>query len=365
MAERFGVRLRACRREKGMTQQELADAIGVSNKTISRWESDGGYPDVPLLVPLARALGTTVDGLLDEEGPAVRPLTRADWQGMLSFAFGLGGGVLYFLLDSFMPSLLCYGVYLGCLAYGTYLQRNYARHSRWFLVGTAGLTLSVHLSLLISAALAWKLLAVVGTGKQILTVLEQEATLSRLFTLPVGVVAAVGVALTAVVQVLVWRYLKGKKGKFSCPFRIAVKLPAPVRLLPALIPLLLAGYWQYYRSGTLSPEQYTRQNQWFWLALAILTALGTALLWRFGKRKRDVPALWMMNLLCGTMALWKGEPQWAYNTVHGNLVAYREGLAPIYTALEQPSPLIWTASAVLAALWVLTLCLNLHKKEDT
>ena len=154
MAERFGARLRACRMEKGMTQQELADAIGVSNKTISRWESDGGYPDVPLLVPLARALGTTVDGLLDEEGPAVRPLTRADWQGMLSFAFGLGGGVLYFLLDSFMPSLLCYGVYLGCLAYGTYLQRNYARHSRWFLVGTAGLTLSVHLSLLISAALA-------------------------------------------------------------------------------------------------------------------------------------------------------------------------------------------------------------------
>ena len=40
MAERFGARLRACRREKGMTQQELADAIGVSNKTISRWESE-------------------------------------------------------------------------------------------------------------------------------------------------------------------------------------------------------------------------------------------------------------------------------------------------------------------------------------
>ena len=65
------------------------------------------------------------------------------------------------------------------------------------------------------------------------------------------------------------------------------------------------------------------------------------------------------------MALWKGEPQWAYNTMNGNVVAYREGLASIYTALEQPSPLIWTASAVLAALWVLTLCLNLHKKEDT
>ena len=40
----FAERLKRYRREKGMTQQELADELGVSNKTISRWESGGGTP---------------------------------------------------------------------------------------------------------------------------------------------------------------------------------------------------------------------------------------------------------------------------------------------------------------------------------
>ena len=75
----FGERLKQYRRAKGLTQQELADRLGVSNKTVSRWESEGGFPDVSLLVPLARALGVTVDDLLDEERP-VRSLERADWQ---------------------------------------------------------------------------------------------------------------------------------------------------------------------------------------------------------------------------------------------------------------------------------------------
>ena len=65
MEAEFSERLKRYRKEKNMTQQELADALGVSNKSISRWESSGGYPDVPLLVPLARALGVSVDDLLD------------------------------------------------------------------------------------------------------------------------------------------------------------------------------------------------------------------------------------------------------------------------------------------------------------
>ena len=42
----FAQRLKRYRRERGLTQQELADRIGVSNKSVSRWES-GSYPDVP------------------------------------------------------------------------------------------------------------------------------------------------------------------------------------------------------------------------------------------------------------------------------------------------------------------------------
>ena len=127
----FSERLKRLRKARGMTQQELADRLGVSNKSVSRWESGGGYPDVALLEPLARALGVTVDELLSNT-PAVPRLGAADWQNLLSFAFAIGGGVLYFLLDLFMPTLVCYLLYLGAMAYGVYLQNRYTYHSRWF-----------------------------------------------------------------------------------------------------------------------------------------------------------------------------------------------------------------------------------------
>lgn len=92
MEQGFSERLKRYRKERNLTQQQLADALRVSNKSVSRWESGGGYPDLPLLVPLAKTLGVTADDLLDEEKP-VRALTRADWQGLLSFAFALGGGL--------------------------------------------------------------------------------------------------------------------------------------------------------------------------------------------------------------------------------------------------------------------------------
>ena len=128
--QEFGSRLRQYRKDKKMTQQELADALGVSNKSVSRWES-GGYPDVALLGPLAAALGVTVDDLLGTRGP-VRTLTKADWQSLLSFAFTLGGGILFFALCLFTPVSLAYLLYIAAMAYGIYLQRHYAYRSAWF-----------------------------------------------------------------------------------------------------------------------------------------------------------------------------------------------------------------------------------------
>lgn len=126
----FSERLKTFRKQKGLTQQQLADLLNISNKSVSRWESEGGYPDIELLPPLAKALGVTVDELLSDT--PVRRLSAFDWQNMLSFGFAVGGGVLFFLLKLFTPTLLCYAIYLGIMGYGVYLQSRYTYRSDWF-----------------------------------------------------------------------------------------------------------------------------------------------------------------------------------------------------------------------------------------
>lgn len=55
------------RKEKSLTQQELADLIGVSNKTISKWECGKGMPEVSLMLPLCEKLEISVNELLSGE----------------------------------------------------------------------------------------------------------------------------------------------------------------------------------------------------------------------------------------------------------------------------------------------------------
>ena len=60
----FGQRLKTLRREANLSQAELADAIGVSVHSVSKWECDSNMPDASLLVPLSVVLGVTTDCLL-------------------------------------------------------------------------------------------------------------------------------------------------------------------------------------------------------------------------------------------------------------------------------------------------------------
>lgn len=68
-----GSYLAALRKGAGMTQQEVADRLGVSNKTVSKWESGGGFPDIAILPALAELYGVTADDLL--AGETVRQST--------------------------------------------------------------------------------------------------------------------------------------------------------------------------------------------------------------------------------------------------------------------------------------------------
>lgn len=55
------------RKSKGYTQRQLADILGISDKTISKWECGNGFPDVSLLLPLCKELGISVNELLTGE----------------------------------------------------------------------------------------------------------------------------------------------------------------------------------------------------------------------------------------------------------------------------------------------------------
>ena len=62
-----GATIRQLREARSMTQAELAERIGVSSKTVSKWETAKGLPDISLLQPLSQALGISVMELMNGE----------------------------------------------------------------------------------------------------------------------------------------------------------------------------------------------------------------------------------------------------------------------------------------------------------
>ena len=62
-----GATIKQLRDSRKLTQAELAEKIGVSSKTVSKWETAKGLPDITLLQPLAEALGISVIELMSGE----------------------------------------------------------------------------------------------------------------------------------------------------------------------------------------------------------------------------------------------------------------------------------------------------------
>lgn len=65
--QKFGVFIAACRKEKNMTQADLAAKLQVTDKAVSRWERGVGFPDINTLEPLADALDISVLELIRSE----------------------------------------------------------------------------------------------------------------------------------------------------------------------------------------------------------------------------------------------------------------------------------------------------------
>ncbi|GKI13799.1 hypothetical protein CE91St44_02840 [Oscillospiraceae bacterium] len=99
----LGETIRELRREKSLSQEQLAERTGLSRQTIYKWESGQAAPDLENLKTLAGALGTTVSRLLGEAPPPSRPdpqdpldkgarMVKKHWRkgGYVLMAYGAG-----------------------------------------------------------------------------------------------------------------------------------------------------------------------------------------------------------------------------------------------------------------------------------
>ena len=65
--KRIGAFIARCRKEKNLTQMQLAELLGITNQAVSKWENGRGMPEVSLLQPLCKALGISLNELFSGE----------------------------------------------------------------------------------------------------------------------------------------------------------------------------------------------------------------------------------------------------------------------------------------------------------
>lgn len=165
----------AALRKPGMTQQEAADQLGVSNKTVSKWENGAGLPDITVLPALAELYGVTADDILagetlrgrpaEAQGPARRRLlllrlrTRFD----LCFIGSLALGVLAAFRVAYV-SLAAWPLSVGLLWIGYVLAVHPARYGDISL--DAKIWENLYRKLLAASAVQWwALLRLVRLGQ--------------------------------------------------------------------------------------------------------------------------------------------------------------------------------------------------------
>lgn len=133
-----GKKIALCRREAGMSQEALAEAMGISRQAVSRWETGEALPETAKIIQLARLFGVSCDYLLLDEAEkkeAGIPRNRGDFplaadpaaerRRRFRMAFGVAMSILGTLLAS------------GTLIYAAYWSVNTDWwYTRWGRFGT-------------------------------------------------------------------------------------------------------------------------------------------------------------------------------------------------------------------------------------
>lgn len=75
----IGSKLKKARNEKGLTQEQTADALGVSRQTISNWENNKSYPDIISVIKMSEIYSISLDHLLKEDDSMNRKQTYMEY----------------------------------------------------------------------------------------------------------------------------------------------------------------------------------------------------------------------------------------------------------------------------------------------
>ena len=86
---KFHEKIQILRKEKGLSQEELAEMMQVSRQSVSKWESAGAYPETEKLVVLSEIFGVTIDSLLKDVDAEI------DYQNTISIPYWVNRGNVY------------------------------------------------------------------------------------------------------------------------------------------------------------------------------------------------------------------------------------------------------------------------------
>lgn len=103
----FGTNLQYLRKKKGMTQEALAETLDVSRQTVSKWESDGAFPEIDKIIALCDLFSCNMDELIRDD--MQRECTESDFEydrHMNRFALAISSGVGIILLGLTLMLLL-------------------------------------------------------------------------------------------------------------------------------------------------------------------------------------------------------------------------------------------------------------------
>lgn len=94
------------RKRKGYTQKQLSEKLGISDKTVSKWERGNGFPDVSLLLPLCSELDITVNELLSGERVSEEDYCKKAEENMVNLVREAGESKKKIMLSALVSMLV-------------------------------------------------------------------------------------------------------------------------------------------------------------------------------------------------------------------------------------------------------------------